>query len=259
MSYGFSTGNGGAVSTEGIYAGIIRFLYIGLLQIFTAGGDGGFFFIDNQNMQMQYVETNWNDLFAYGKGGYIYGNNGIHFTFAVMCKLGNITSAVDPGNVGPDTGAAGSKIVGCVIPCSSGDIAESEFDSKLSKANSMYSMYKYNGKTVVSSGNLFKNCLGKSGSIFNLVNSELIDEGSTFEGNGAVRGGVAYCNNCNITFRKSNFTNNYAMYGGVVFIENAGILTLEDVIVTKSFATVSGGLIHAEGTIPPTTIPLPNG
>jgi hypothetical protein len=62
-----------------------------------------------------------------------------------------------------------------------------------------------------------------------------------------------------MTFRKSNFTNNYAMFGGVAFIENAGILTLEDVIVTKSTAALSGGLVHAEGTIPPATIPLPNG
>jgi hypothetical protein len=41
-------------------------------------------------------------------------------------------------------------------------------------------MYRYIGKTIVSVGNTFSNCLGKAGAIFNLVNSELTDTGSTF-------------------------------------------------------------------------------
>ena len=52
---------------------------------------------------MTYENTNWNHLYAYGMGGYIYGHTDISGSFSVMCKLGNITSAVDPGNVGPDT------------------------------------------------------------------------------------------------------------------------------------------------------------
>jgi hypothetical protein len=82
-------------------------------------------------MKMNYSETNWNHLYAYGKGGYIYGNNGISSTFSVMCKLGNISSAIDAGNVGPDSGAGGATINGCVIPCSSGTVTEYQYDSLL--------------------------------------------------------------------------------------------------------------------------------
>lgn len=135
---------------------------------------------------MMYTDTNWNHLYAYGRGGYIYGNNGIHFSFAVMCKLGNISSAIDAGNVGPDSGSGGASIAGCEIPCGSGTVLPADYDNRLAQAKTRFSMYRYTGKQVQSLGNKFKNCLGKQGAIFNLVNSELYDEGSTFESNGGI-------------------------------------------------------------------------
>ena len=131
ISNGFSVSHGGGVATEGQFYGLVSFLNSSLVQVFTSGGDGGFFYIDNPNMQMAYSDTNWNHLYAYGRGGYIYGNNGIHFSFAVMCKLGNITSAVDAGNVGPDAGGGAASIVGCSIPCGSGTISEADYPNRL--------------------------------------------------------------------------------------------------------------------------------
>ncbi|TNV88247.1 hypothetical protein FGO68_gene13755 [Halteria grandinella] len=248
---GISVGNGGAVSTWGQYDGWIQFLNTSLIQQFTSGGDGGFFFIDNPKMKMNYSDTNWNHLYAYGKGGYIYGNNGISSTFSVMCKLGNITSAIDAGNVGPDAGAGGATINGCIIPCGSGTITEYQYDSLLAIAKNRFSMYRYVSKQVVSTGNTFRNCLGKAGAIFNLIDSELTDEGSVFESNGGVKGGVAYCKNCKMTFKGSNFTNNFGTYGGLFYIENNGLLRLEDVIITQATASEKGGIVYGEGGLEP--------
>jgi hypothetical protein len=61
-------------------------------------------------------------------------------------------------------------------------------------------MYKYINKNITTRNNTFKNCLGNLGSIFYLENSELLDSESYFEGNGAAKGGVAYCKNCKLTF-----------------------------------------------------------
>ena len=66
---------------------------------------------------MAYDGTNWNHLYAVGSGGYIYGTGTITCSFAVMCKLGNISSEIDPGTVGPDC-SSGQQITGCTISCS---------------------------------------------------------------------------------------------------------------------------------------------
>ena len=62
---------------------------------------------------MAYQNTNWNHLYSQFRGGYIYGIGKIHSSFGVKCRLGNITSFIDPGNVGPDSGTAGDNIVDC--------------------------------------------------------------------------------------------------------------------------------------------------
>jgi hypothetical protein len=108
-------------------------------------------------------------------------------------------------------------------------------------------MYRYVGKSVVSNGNTFKNCLGKAGAIFNLIDSDLIDDGSIFESNGGIKGGVAYCKNCKMHFKNSNFTNNFGQFGGLFYIENNGYLKLEDVIINKATASEKGGIIYGEG------------
>lgn len=167
---------------------------------------------------MFYSETNWNHLYSYNRGGYIYGENGIHFSFEVKCRLGNITSAVDPGAVGPASGAGGSSVSGCQIVCTSGVVTEADVESRIAMAQNRFSVYKHINKQVQSTSNLFKNCLGKRGAIFYLENSQLEDTGSTFEGNGGDEGGIAYCKNCKISFVGSNFTNNFANKGGIVYI-----------------------------------------
>lgn len=89
-------------------------------------------------------------------------------------------------------------------------------------AQNRFSVYKYTNKEVISKGNLFKNCLGRKASIFYLENSILDDTESTFEGNGAVQGGVIYCKNCKVNFNRTIFTNNFASEGGIVYVENQG-------------------------------------
>jgi hypothetical protein len=135
---------------------------------------------------MVYQNTNWNHLYAEYRGGYIYGIGKIHNTFGVKCKLGNITSFTDPGNVGPDSGSAGDNIVDCAVECSQGTLTEADIDPRLAVAVNRFSMYKYINKKVTSRNNKFKNCIGKRGAIFYLENSEFSDYGSTYEGNGAV-------------------------------------------------------------------------
>ena len=218
LSDGFAADKGGAVSTEGSAQGIIRFIDCSIIQFFTAFNDGGFFNIDNPNQEMFYSETNWNHLYSYNRGGYIYGVNGIHFSFEVKCRLGNITSAEDPGAVGPASGAGGSSVSGCQIVCTSGVVTEADVESRIAMAQSRFSVYKHINKQVQSTSNLFKNCLGKRGAIFYLENSQLEDSGSTFEGNGGDEGGIAYCKNCKISFVGTNFTNNFANKGGIVYV-----------------------------------------
>jgi hypothetical protein len=45
--------------------------------------------------------------------------------------MGNITSQFDPGNVGPDTGAAGDNIVDCTVTCQAGTLTDADFDNRL--------------------------------------------------------------------------------------------------------------------------------
>lgn len=149
---------------------------------------------------MAYQNTNWNHLYSQFRGGYIYGVGKIHSTFGVKCKLGNITSFIDPGNVGPDSGSAGDNIVDCQVSCSSGTLGEGDIDPRLSVAVDRFSMYKYVNKNVTTRNNTFRNCIGRKGSIFYLENSEMSDTGSIFEGNGAIYGGVFYCKNCKLVF-----------------------------------------------------------
>ena len=63
-------------------------------------------------------------------------------------------------------------------------MTEADVESRVAMALNRFSVYKHINKQVSSTGNLFKNCLGKKGAIFYLENSELTDTGSIFEGNG---------------------------------------------------------------------------
>ena len=102
-----------------------------------------------------------------------------------MCTLGNISSAIDPGVYVPGAGAGSASVSGCTIPCGAGEVTEADYASRIVQASSRFSIYRYSGKTVTTAGNTFINCLGNKGGIFNLVNSVLVDTGSTFISNGA--------------------------------------------------------------------------
>jgi len=63
---------------------------------------------------------------------------------------------------------------------------------------------------VTSSNNIIRYCLAVEGAIFKLKNSDLVDVGSSFEYNGANRGGVFHCEECKIHLKGSKFKMNYA-------------------------------------------------
>lgn len=105
-----------------------------MIEYFTAGGNGGFFEIDNPKMTMDYQDTNWNHLYSNDKGGYIYGTGDIDGSFEIKCKMGNITSLNDPGTVGPASGASGDTIVNCSVSCESGIVTPQDYDTRIAMA-----------------------------------------------------------------------------------------------------------------------------
>ena len=100
---------------------------------------------------------------------------------------------------------------------------------------------------VTSSNNIIRYCLAVEGAIFKLKNSDLVDVGSSFEYNGANRGGVFHCEECKIHLKGSKFKMNYADQGGIVYIKKWGQIILEDVVIDESRAMQHGGVAYLEG------------
>jgi hypothetical protein len=74
IQHGRSILSGGGVYATGYNNAILRLNDCGVLQFFETEGDGGFFFIASPFITLEKLDgTNWNHLFAKGKGGLIEG------------------------------------------------------------------------------------------------------------------------------------------------------------------------------------------
>jgi hypothetical protein len=69
------------------------------------------------------------------------------------------------------------------------------------------------------------------------------DDGSKFNDNSAVEGGIFSCSQCNITLIGSTIKTNKAQRGGVVKLEANGNLTTIGVYFEKNEGTEIGGVI----------------
>jgi hypothetical protein len=172
---------------------------------------GGFFFVANPSVILDMTGgTNWNHLMAYNTAGYCEGTTlGVHSSFSLPCMLGNITSTAPPANP-PPYSSGGLSVSGCDITCNSIIPTLTEMQDTISGASNKFSVYKFTGTTVLSSNNVITGCVAKQGAVYYLDHSTLTDDGSTFQYNGAMFGGVAYCISCVMKFSKSKFIGNFA-------------------------------------------------
>jgi hypothetical protein len=125
ISNGRSVLSGGGIYVGGSATTKIILNNDGIIQIFETAVDGGFFYVANPKATLEKkLGTNFNHLWAANKGGLIEGTSLlVDSSFAVECRLGNITEKL-PADYPPSFSGAsgGTNVKGCDITCGSGAV-----------------------------------------------------------------------------------------------------------------------------------------
>jgi len=84
---------------------------------------------------------------------------------------------------------------------------------------------EFTGGTITLSENTIRNCYtDEEGGVIKMTGGNLIDTGSVYEDNAALKGGVFYCDGCSLETYGSTFTNNKAVHGGAIY--SIGVSTI---------------------------------
>jgi hypothetical protein len=83
-----------------------------------------------------------------------------------------------------------------------------------------------------------------------MVSSSMIDTGSTYEYNAAVKGGTFYCDTCTMVITSPVITNSQANSGGTFYmLDHIGAFTLTSTSFTDSKAYNKGGSFYIKGSV----------
>lgn len=97
---------------------------------------------------------------------------------------------------------------------------------------------------MTSSTNLYRNCYTTyGGSIFTLVDTKLIDQGSIYSQNAGCKGGVIKCLDCEMMFSDSEIKDNDAYDGGVLYSEGNVKMIATRVKLYNNKARWRGGVL----------------
>jgi len=95
-------------------------------------------------------------------------------------------------------------------------------------------LFEFTGGVITLADNTISNCYtDDKGGVIKMNGGTLIDTGSTFFNNAALRGGVFYCDGCTLESYGSTFTNNKAVQGGAIYALNDANIILEGVTASS--------------------------
>ncbi|CDW72107.1 UNKNOWN [Stylonychia lemnae] len=209
---------------------------------------GGFAYVDNIKASLSIITSDFKNIRGYLNGGLILSQN-IKSLTIIESKFEDIfsnhTSILDSTSQDFQLIIKNSKF-----------ICDNEFDTTLvpNQLNSSSPIYNYEytikiskAKYVNLTQNTFKLCgVTSEGGVFAISYTTLIDDGSTYDSNYGIHGGVIQGSQVQIDIRNSKFINNKAKRGGVFSLNSASQINLTGSIFQQNQGFYESGVLNLE-------------
>ncbi|CDW85402.1 UNKNOWN [Stylonychia lemnae] len=236
FQYSYSSNEAGCILIKklnpSIQSGTLISLWYSEFSDSYAEKEGGVFRLEDKNLELDFqmntvYRSGTSQSFLVGSGGVIFGAQ--YKQLSIINNVIKSSKAYEGIFITSTSKSSQINMENNLFYCQEYSKAKSKIylnlNGGISKYKSAFSFQNLN--TSYSTKNQFKYCYDSySGGAISLFNSQLQDEGSTFQMNSAIFGGAVQVSLSNLTLNGTQFIENYGQDGGAISIDNLGYLNV---------------------------------